>query len=373
MQSKRFIASASDRPIHGGDLANIGRRYGIDPVSLLDFSANLNPLGPPAALLRELAAAAGDVAELGRYPESDYVTLRGALARDLDIEPEAIVVGNGAAALIGAAISALRVRRCLVPSPAFSEDRHAIAQASASFHSIALDPSRAYALESASVLHALEKADADACLITNPHNPSGSLAARETILRIARAARARRAYTIVDEAFIDYAPEASVTREAATTQALVTIRSLTKFYAVPALRVGYAVCEPALASRVKAALPSWPVTTLAARAVAAALGDADYALRTRAENERERERLISALLALGFAPLPSCANFLLIGLPSGAPRAPEVVTRLIVDARIVVRDCSSFEGLEMGTHIRVAVRSAEENARLVAALARLHS
>ncbi len=361
-------APTADRPIHGGDLASIGRRYAIDPRTLLDFSANLNPLGPPPALLRELAAAAGDVAELGRYPEADYGTLRGALARHLDVEPESIVVGNGAAALLGTVIAALGVRRCVVPTPAFSEDRHAVAVARAVFHPVSLDPSRAYAVESDTVLNALEAASADACLITNPHNPSGSVTARETILRIAHTARARGVYTLVDEAFIDYAPEASVTYEAATTRALVTIRSLTKFFAVPALRVGYAVCEPTLARRIEAALPSWPVTTLAARAVAAALDDADYAFRTRAVNALERERLRSGLLAIGLTLQPSRANFLLVALPPGTPRAPEIFTRLIVRAGIVVRDCSSFDGLETGSHIRVAVRSASENARLVAAL-----
>jgi threonine-phosphate decarboxylase len=360
-----------DPPVHGGDLADIGRRHGIDPRTLLDFSANLNQLGPPPALLRELAAAASDIADLGRYPDSDYATLRGALARHLDVAPEAIVVGNGAAALLGTAISALGVRRCVVPTPAFSEDRHAIANAGACFHPVALDPARAYAVESDSIRSALDTAGADACLITNPHNQSGSLIARETVLHIVHTARTRGAYTIVDEAFIDYAPEASVTRDAATTQALVTIRSLTKFYAVPALRVGYAVCEPALARRLAAALPSWPVTTLAARAVAAALDDADYASRTRAVNALERERLLSGLLALGLTAQPSSANYLLIALPPGAPRAPEIVRSLIIDARIVVRDCSSFEGLETGKHIRVAVRSSVENARLIAALRRI--
>lgn len=366
---------ASSVPVHGGDLAAIGRRFGVDPAELLDFSANLNPLGPPPSLLRELAAAAADVADLGRYPDPDARPLRAALAQALAIEPEAIVVGNGAAALLGTALAALDVRRCVVPTPAFSEDRHAVTTAGARWSGLALDPARDFALAPARVLAALHGGAADACLLTNPHNPSGALAARDTVLQLAQDARACGGATIVDEAFVDYAPEASVTRDAAAGDgtgggALVTIRSLTKFFAVPALRVGYAVAPPALAARMRAALPSWPVTTLAARALGAALQDADYARRTLAANATARSLLAAELTAIGCAPYPSAANFLLMKLPARSPRAHELVRRLVLDERIVVRDCSSYEGLEAGEHVRVAIRTTEENARLVAALAR---
>ncbi len=356
--------------VHGGDLAAIGRRYGIDPAELLDFSANLNPLGPPPSLLRELAAASADVAELQRYPDPAARRLREALARHLDIEPDSIVVGNGAAALLGTALAALEIRHCVVPTPAFSEDRHAVTTAGARWTGVPLDAARAFALEPACVVAALRAGAADACLITNPHNPSGALAGRDVVLQLARDAHAARAATIVDEAFVDYASEASVTRAAAVSEyRLVTIRSLTKFFAVPALRVGYAVAAPALARRIRAALPSWPVTTLAARALAAALADTDYVRRTLAENVRARSRLAVDLTALGFAPNPSAANFLLVALPPEAPRARELVQRLVLDARIVMRDCSSYEGLDAGDYVRVAVRTTAENARLLAALA----
>ena len=204
--------AALAEPVHGGDLAAVGRRYGVDPAELLDFSANLNPLGPPPALLRELIAAAHDVADLGRYPDPDARDLRSALARGLDIEPDAIVVANGAAALLGIALVALDVRRCIVPTPAFSEDRHAVALAGAAWSGIALDRARAFALDPAPVLAALRAGGPGvATLITNPHNPSGALASRETVLQLAGDARALGAATIVDEAFIDYVPEASVT------------------------------------------------------------------------------------------------------------------------------------------------------------------
>ncbi|MBD5655736.1 MAG: histidinol-phosphate aminotransferase family protein, partial [Candidatus Eremiobacteraeota bacterium] len=284
--------------------------------------------------------------------------------------PDAIVIANGAAALFGIALHALEVERCVVPMPAFSEHRHALATAGAIHSGVPLDPTREFALQPERIVAAIRASDADACLVTNPHNPSGALTPRESMLQLAHDAKSLGTVTIVDEAFIDYAPEASVTRDAAARDALVTIRSLTKFFAVPALRVGYAVCDPSLARIMRRAIPSWPVTTLASRAVAVALDDAEFTSRTLVANERERARLAARLAAIGLRANPSATNFLLVSLPEDAPRAPELTQRLVLQSQIVVRDCSSFEGLEAGDYIRVAVRAAAENERLVDALAR---
>lgn len=365
-------------PVHGGDLDAIGRRYGIDPATLLDFSANLNPLGPPRALLDELSAAAIDVADLARYPDPDGRPLREALARHLTIDPETIVVGNGAAALFSAAFAALGTRRCVVPTPAFSEYAHAIRNAGATMHALALDRNADFALDPAALTAAIEDANADTSLITNPHNPTGALLEREAVLAISRRARTRAVAMIVDEAFVDYAPEASLVRDAATGDgSLVVVRSLTKFYAVPALRVGYAVTSPERAVRMRAALPSWPVTSLASRALACALDDADYARSTLATNERARARLFADLECIGLRPFRSAANFLFVELPTHAPRAPDLRRQLVLEAGIVVRDCSSYAGCETGSYVRVAVRSEADNERLIDALVRavggLHS
>ncbi len=355
-------------PVHGGDLAAIGRRYGVAPNSLLDFSANLNPLGPPATLLRALQAAANDITELARYPEPDARSLRLRLGVFLNVEPEAIVVANGAAALLAIALATLGTRRCVVPSPAFSEDRHAVEAVGARYCGVALDARRDFILAPESLLTAVQANAADVCLLTNPHNPTGGLVSREAMLRLIMDVRRLGAATIVDEAFVDYALASSITSEAAVTPRLIAVRSLTKFFAVPALRVGYAVAAPDLARRMRDRLPSWPVTTLAMRALEAALGDVAYATRTLAENAQARQALSADLMALGVHVAPSAANFLFLTLPSGAASATHFVRRLVLDARIVVRDCSSYEGLTDSRHIRVAVRSQSENSRLVRAL-----
>ncbi len=150
---------------------------------------------------------------------------------------------------------------------------------------------------------------------------------------------------------------------------MIVLRSLTKFFAVPALRVGFAVTSPAVARRMRAALPSWPVTSLAARAVGAALEDRDYAARTRAQNAMARMHLRERLGSIGIRTLPSAGNYLLAEVPATID-ARSLRQRLIDDHAIVVRDCTSYDDLGDGRFVRIAVRSPEENARLVVALER---
>jgi threonine-phosphate decarboxylase len=353
---------------HGGDLAAVARRYGVPAGCLVDFSANVNVLGPPEALMTALATAASDRAALQRYPDPESAPLRDALAQHLRLDPQALVIANGAAALLDAAVRVHAVRACLVPVPAFSEYGRALAAARAQLVPLQL-PGGDFRLRPAAVAAALATGSAAACLFANPHNPSGALVPYEDARAIVQAVHDARALALVDEAFIDFAPEHTIAALAAATPATIVIRSLTKFFGVPALRVGYAVCEPGLARALRATLPPWPVTTLAAAALAAALADTAFAERTLRETARERDRFATRLRSLGFVVFPSAANFLLLHLPRDAPPAGELVRRLIVSHRLVVRDCSSYAGLAAGRYVRVAVRTPGEDDRLVAALA----
>jgi threonine-phosphate decarboxylase len=357
-------------PLHGGNLAAIAAATGIAARSLLDFSANVNPLGPPESLLRALAGAAADRDDLTRYPEPTYAALREALARMHAIDPASIVVGNGSAALLEAAIAALGVRRGLVPTPAFSEYRRALASRGATFIAAPLDRARDFALDPAYVLARAGVDRADTVLLNTPHNPSGSALARSACRALVEALAGEARATIVDEAFVDYIEGESIVALAAERESLVVVRSLTKFFAVPGLRVGFAVAHPGLATRMRAYLPSWSVTSIAARSIAHALGDTGFAERSRAANESAREALRRELSTIGFRALPSVANYVLAELPT-ALSATTLTRRAIEEHGIVLRDCTSYDDLEDGRFVRIAVRTPAENARLIAALARV--
>ena len=174
---------------------------------------------------------------------------------------------------------------------------------------------------------------------------------------------------VLDEAFIDYVPHASLVREAANRPGLIVVRSLTKFYGCPALRVGYAVAHPDTILAIRSLLPTWPVTQLASDTLAEAVADRGYAEASLRENAVERERLADSLSRLGLAGFPSAANYLLLELRADMPAASELRARLIAKHRILIRNCDSYEGLARGRYVRVAVRSGEENCRLIQALA----
>jgi threonine-phosphate decarboxylase len=355
-------------PAHGGDVDAVSREFGVPVASLIDFSASINPAGPPASVLARLARDAADPRLLARYPDPAYAELRAALARH--VSPASVTIANGSAALFGAIVRALMPApaSCLLAVPAFGEQPRALEAAGCAIEPFRLRAEDGFLPDVDALCAILDTRRPALCLLTNPHNPSGALLPAAAVARVVRTAERTGTYLLLDEAFIDYAAADSMVREAAQSSHLVVLRSLTKFYGMPALRVGYAVSTPDLAARIGAQLPRWPVTTLAAHAAAEALADDRYARETRAAAAVERDWLRDELAAAGLRVYPSAANFLLARLPDHAPGSAQLRARLIREHHLIVRDCRSFDGMEDGRFIRVAVLARADNMRLVQAL-----
>jgi threonine-phosphate decarboxylase len=349
--------------VHGGDVREVAEQLGIDPSEILDFSANINPRGLPPPALERLSQGL-----LGMYPDRSARRLREALSKKLSVPPEAIVVGPGAEALLTPVLRCLRASRALVPVPAFGEYRRVCAQENIEFIPFLLERAECFRLPVDRFCQRVE--GVNVVLVNNPHNPSGSLLDAEDVRRILEAITSRGGTLVLDEAFVDYAPDASLTADAASRAGLIVIRSLTKFYGCPALRVGYAVARPETVQKVASYLPAWPITQLAADALAEAVEDRSYAEASLRENDVEREWLRDALTALGHTVFPSAANYLLIELGEGMLPAAALRASLIEKHRILIRNCDSYEGLAPSRFVRVAVRTREENCRLVQALGR---
>jgi threonine-phosphate decarboxylase len=354
--------------VHGGDVDEVARVYGVSTDRLIDFSANINPMGPPRRALRRLAREAADRDVLTRYPDPDYTELRHTLAAALHVPATGVTIANGSIALIGAIIRAIAPRACLLATPAFAEYPRALCSSGCRVRLVPLDAARGFDLDSDALIDVLTKFRPPMCVLTNPHNPSGALTRRPQMLRVLGHALRTKTQLMVDEAFMDYAPTETLVAEAVRSEHLVVLRSLTKFYGMPALRVGYAVSSPRMADRIAVQLPPWPVTTLAASAAAEAVQDDEYTRRTLVSVADQRRWLSQALGKTGLTVYPSAANFLLLRLPATAPTSARVRARLITDAGLVVRDCRSFDGLSNGRFIRVAVRQRDENERLLRAL-----
>lgn len=358
-------------PVHGGDGARIAAMHGVDVANTIDFSVNVNPLGPPASVIDFLCDAAEMLASIPAYPDREAYVFKDAISKRYGIPQASIVVGNGSAALLDAALRATPPCTCLVPVPAFSEYRHAIEAAGHRLLALRLRSEDDFNLDVQRTIAQIDAARPGAVILTNPHNPSGALCAREDVLAIAEFAAGTGCAVILDEAFIDYAPEESLLADALRLEHLLVLRSVTKFYAMPGLRVGYAVASPSTAQRIAAFLPSWPVTTIALQAAARALGDDLYDKRSLAHNAALREDLSRKLQGLGIRVVPSFANFLLLEMPASWGSGAQICERLVRDAGIVVRDCADYDGLSGGTFIRVAVKDATDNQRLLEAFGAL--
>ncbi len=353
------------RPVHGGDVEAVSREYGIPVAELVDFSASINPFGPPPSVMDRLQRESADASLLARYPEPNYSELRASLAPWLNVPPDCLVIANGSAALFGAIVRAVDAHSCVIPVPAFGAQQRALDAAGCTIERFVLSAADGFRLDAGALSEAIQALKPAMCLLTNPHNPSGALTSAAEMARVVRAAVDCDIQLVVDEAFMDYAPNETLTCEATEAARLVVVRSLTKFYGMPALRVGYSVATPHMASRIAMQLPEWPVTTLAANAAAEALQDRAYVRRTLLTVADDRQHLRKRLAESGVETYQSAANFLLLQLPEGAPDSTRLRAQLIRRAGVIVRDCRSFDGLSDGRFIRVAVRSRLENERLV--------
>lgn len=351
--------------LHGGDIDRAAEEAGVPADRIFDFSSNINPMGLPLRAAERLARDAQDRRVWSRYPDPEYGELRSALSGYAAVPPECIVIAGGADSLIHAAVRAFAPRRCVIPAPAFSEYVRACRAFGCEAVSLQLGPDFELPLELSPLLRA-----ADLLILSNPHNPSGACATQAEMLERLRSARASGAAILVDEAFIDYVPEAAITHHVATTPGVISIRSLTKFFGCPGLRVGYAAAAPDTAGKLAAQLPPWPVTMLAANVLAEALQDAGYPGQAREQNRRARESFSAALSRLGFRMFPGAANFLLLRAPAGLSAA-QIRNSLLRDHAILVRECDSFTGLETGCYLRVAVRGQDENQRLIDSLTQI--
>lgn len=350
--------------VHGGDVWQAGEELGISASELLDFSANINPRGLPPRALERLKYDASDRRLLRCYPDPSARRLRHALSQKLGVSPDAIAIGPGAEALLAPALRCLQPERALVPIPAFGEYRRICEQQQIEFVPFALERSELFRVPADRLRARIGPLSPGLLLLlNNPHNPSGAMLEAHEIRPLLD-----RAPLLLDEAFIDYAPQASLVQEAASNPALIVIRSLTKFYGCPALRIGYVVAHPDIIRRIQFLLPTWPVTQLAIDALTEAITDEEYAQASLRENVVERQWLAHALSALGLFVFPSAANYLLIELGADMPAASKLRASLIAKYRILIRNFDSYEGLTPGRYVRVAVRSHEENCLLIEAL-----
>ncbi|BAD78630.1 histidinol-phosphate aminotransferase [Synechococcus elongatus PCC 6301] len=351
------------RPNHGGNLRWAAGLAGASPADLLDFSASLNPLGPPAWLATWLQQ---HYTHLIAYPDPQYRQLREAIARHHDCDPDWILPGNGAAELLTRAARDLAAcREVLLLGPAFRDYERALTAVGVPWRRLALPLDRPASLATLRGLLEPQLTPETGLLINNPHNPTGWLWPLRDLWPLLQRCR----LVVADEAFLDFLPTAadwSLQPCLAQSRSLVIVRSLTKFYSLAGLRLGYAIAHPDRLESWQQWRDPWSVNGLAAALGPELLADHDFQAATWNWLPPARAALASGLASIpGLRVLPSQANFLLVQAEDSILPLQE---RLLQQHRLLIRDCLSFT--ELGDRwFRVAVRSSAENQRLLEAIA----
>ncbi len=332
---------------HGGDVWGRG--------GVLDFSANLHPLGMPRGVEK---AAREAVSEAVRYPDPYCTALREAIAERDGVRPEEVICGAGAADLIFRLCLALRPNSALLTAPAFSEYESALRLSGCAVARHTLRPENCFDL-GAGVLDAVARLKPDLLFLCNPNNPTGRLIEPSLIQEIASCCETCGTLLAVDECFIELT-DATPLRPGRN---LFLLRAFTKTYAIPGLRLGYAVCpdQPLLERLYQAAQP-WTVSNVAQAAGLAACRLGDWPEKGRAVLRVERPRLAEELRALGFNVFDGAANYLLFR----APGRYDLRERLL-EKNILLRACGNFEGLSRD-YYRICVRMQADNNQLISAL-----
>ncbi len=342
-------------PVHGGPDYERLRRSGLEPEDILDFSTSTNPFPPCPAVADAVADAARS-----RYPDSASWELRCALAERDGIRPECILVTNGVSQAIFLVAFAFADRGdvALEAAPTYGDYAIASRLAGATVEDVPALSGEHFAFPAERLRNAVERRRPALVWVCSPNNPTGALATGEEIALLREACARERSLPVLDESYVNLAPPGSSLLP--STDGVLVLRSMTKDYGLPGVRLGYVVGEPALIGHLSSLQPSWSVNACAQAAGIAAVRNQAYYEKQWTLLRSLSAELASDVRAAGYAPFPSGANFLLF--------SAEPVERLhefLWERRIVVRDCASF-GLK--GFVRIGVRGRGENERLVAAL-----
>lgn len=347
---------------HGGNIyeeAPAGGKW-------LDFSANINPLGLAPEVKQVIAE---NIEEIIHYPDPKARKLKAALSEHYRIPEEQLLLGNGAAELFYLLVHMVRPKRVALPVPSFGEYQRTAEAVGAEICFVPLQAEADFAPNMEQWKKACEHVD---CMfIGNPNNPTGQLLTRAQLEEILPFLENRGIWTVVDESFLDFLTDEerySIRDLTCQFQHLLVVRSLTKFYAIPGLRLGFASAHPELVRCLERGKDVWNVNSLAQAAGVAALGLKEYHRRSREFVQAEKDWLYERLCAVkGLEPIRPSVNFMMVNVAKTGLTSGELTARMRRQG-VLVRDCANYTGLEGRQYIRVAVRSRAENEQMLKVL-----
>lgn len=346
--------------IHGG---NIYEEQAPDG-EWLDFSANINPLGIAAGVR---VAISDSIDGLVNYPDPVGAAAKAAIADYYGVPVGKVILGNGAAELLYIFFHTRQPKNVLLPIPSFSEYERAARAGRTEIVYHKLAEADGFMLDAERFIKSLPFMDC--AIIGNPNNPTGTLLGSDELEKIMSAARKTGTLIVVDESFMDFrsdAAEHSARSLLAGYDNLLILQSLTKFYALPGLRLGFALAPAGLREQMELQKDVWNMNYLAQKAVVAALADKEYQEKSRLAVKTEQEYLTAELGKLsGVKLFTPTVNFILVDIRNTGFTSTELTAKMKAKG-ILIRDCSNYPGFD-GGYIRVAVKGHEDNKCLIKA------
>lgn len=340
------------KKIHGGDIYSYGD-------NITDFSSNINPLG----LTQGIADAVREsICDIAKYPDVECKKLRKAIAVKENTTYENIICGNGAAEIIFNAVQAIAPKRTVFTAPAFMEYELAAdtVNAEKTFYQLKEENQFEIGID----ITKLIDENTDMVFICNPNNPTGRCIFADKIKKITEKCKRNNAFIVVDECFMDFADDAekySAVNMISDYDNILILKSFTKLYAMPGLRLGYGICgNTELLEKMYCARQPWNVSVVAQAAGIAALNERELPIKTREYIGRERMYIEEGLKRLNIRFFKSEANFILFKSRPG-------LDKRLLKFNILIRSCSNYRGLDE-SYYRIAVKTHIENERLLYAL-----
>jgi threonine-phosphate decarboxylase len=324
---------------HGGNIQYARSRYGLDYI--LDFSSNVNPLGLPKGFFPAVRPALNEIVH---YPEISYHPITKILPSSLGVHPNRILLGNGSTELLYLLPLALKPKRCIICSPAYADYERSFNRAGIPIDFFPAKEKNNFQWD----LNKLKIAKDDMVVIGNPNNPTSVHTPKEKILDLVLSYP--KNYFLVDEAFIDFLPGSASLIGNNMPPNLLVLRSLTKFYAIPGLRLGCLAASTEIIERLSIFQEPWTVNCLAAQA-----------------GVQEKEFLFQELAAIsGLKPFPPAVNFILVKITRKNLSSTSLTDKMARKG-ILIRDCANFKGLSE-EYFRVSINPRKENKLLLVSL-----
>ena len=352
---------------HGSDLEKIESVYGIAKENITSFSANVNPLGISYKLQEELPS---HLDAITRYPDREYTSLRKCIAEYTRTDFQNVLVGNGSTELISLVAQILQPKKALIVGPTYSEYEHEISLVNGRSRYFRLQEEKNFTLDVDALRQALT-ADIDLLVLCNPNNPTSSQVDRASMRKILDTCKEQGIFVMVDETYVEFAPKSEEITSIPLTNYynnIIILRGISKFFAAPGLRLGYAVCgNRKLIREIDNKKNPWTINSLAAIAGEIMFRDEKYIQDTYDLINSERTRICKLLDGCdALTYYPPMANFILLKILK-----EEVSSQDLFDAAIreglMIRDCSTFPFLDQ-KFIRFCFMKPEDNDRLLKVL-----